>query len=110
MWDMFGLETVQDVDAWRKQHEAWEKSKIWDILKENSPGKPPPQIPLPMMLLRARVNSQRQYEIYEFESELSKRQVEQLFETSPQVIVDTIRRIGHKIYSDRVEDGKILIR
>lgn len=107
---MYGLETVQDVDAWREQHEAWEKEAIWDTLKEKSRSKPPPKIPLPMMLIRARVNSQRQYEIYEFQSEFSKREVEIMFEKSPQVIVDTIRRIGHKIYSDYVADDKVLIR
>lgn len=110
MWDMYGLETVQDVTAYNDAIKKWEKENVWKILKEEQKTKPPEKIPLPMMLLRARVNSQRQYEIYEFESELSKQEVETQFKRTPQTMADTIRRIGVKVYSDRVEDHKILIR
>jgi hypothetical protein len=33
-----------------------------------------------------------------------------MFEANPQMAADTIRRIGHEIYSDRVEEHKIAIR
>ena len=110
MWDMYGLETVQDVDAWREKHKAWEKENTWNILKDEPRSKKPPAIPLPMMMLRARVNAQRQYEIYEFNSEFSKTEVETMFKKSPQTMADTIRRIGMQLYSDRVSDDKIKIR
>lgn len=111
MWDMYGLETVQDVDAWRKAHEEWEKKKMWDTLKgETMHDIKPPIIPLPMMILRARMNSQRQYEIYEFQSEFSKAEIEKMFKKSPQTIANTIRSVGMKIYSDYEKNDKVLIR
>jgi hypothetical protein len=52
------------------------------------------------MILRARANSQRSYEIYEFNSALDIEVVKELFKTDPQVIVNWIRKNGYKIYSD----------
>ena len=101
MWDMTGLECLINVTKLQEEHKQWEKENIFRILKEQDTNKPPAHIPLNMMILRAKVNSQRHYEIYAFDSELSEEDIRETFETSPQVIVDAIRNIGHKFYSDR---------
>lgn len=101
VWDMTGLECLFDVSQAIKEYEDWEKAKTVAILKEEKTPPKPRGIPLEMMLLRARVNTQRKYEIYEFTSELSYKEVVNIFEEDPQVIVESIREIGHKIYSDR---------
>lgn len=106
MWDMQGLECIFDVDKAKAEVEAWEKAKIFAILKEQNQERKPNPIPLNMMLLRARVNSQRQYEIYEFTSEVSLNDVKWMFENDPQNIVDWIRENGHKIYSDYTPSSK----
>jgi len=100
MWDIHGLEAIYSVDHARDQIVNWEKSELWNILKEeNSKPKPNP-IPLNLMLIRARMNSQRSYEIYEFKSTFNMNEVKELFKDKPQIIVDWIRENGYKIYSD----------
>jgi hypothetical protein len=101
MWDMLGLECLINVTQIEKEHEQWEKENIFRILKDQDKTLRPAHVPLEMMILRARANSQRHYEIYAFDSELSEQDIRETFETSPQVIVDAIRNNGHKFYSDR---------
>jgi hypothetical protein len=102
MWDMTGLECLINVTAIQKEHEKWEKENIFRILKDQVREVKPKHVPLDMMILRARVNSQRHYEIYTFESELSETYIKETFNSDPQVIVDAIRNVGHELYSDRV--------
>ena len=104
MWDMLGLECLINVTQIEKEHEQWEKENIFRILKDQDKTLKPAHVPLEMMILRARANSQRHYEIYAFDSELSEQDIRETFETSPQVIVDAIRNIGHKFYSDRTNN------
>jgi len=101
MWDMTGLECLINVTTVEEKHEQWGKENIWRILKEDATDIPPPNIPLHMMILRARYNSQRHYEIYTFDSELTEEDIKETFTNDPQLIVDTIRQVGHKFYSDR---------
>jgi hypothetical protein len=102
MWDMTGLECLINVTAIEKEHEKWEKENLFRILKNQIKEVKPANVPLDMMILRARVNSQRHYEIYTFESELSEKYIKETFSSDPQVIVDAIRDVGHELYSDRV--------
>jgi len=95
MWDMYGLEGVIDFTA-------QEQRDIVAALK----GDPVSKLhrnPIQHMLLRARFNSQRKYEIYAFISHMDVDEISECFETDPQLMADTIRRIGEKLYSDRSE-------
>ena len=109
MWDMTGLECLINVTQIEKEHEQWEKENIFRILKDQDKTLKPAHVPLEMMIMRARVNSQRCYEIYAFDSELSEQDIRETFEDSPQVIVDAIRNIGHKFYSDRADKRQQVI-
>lgn len=91
MWDMYGLEALINVSE-------NEREVILSALKDE---KIEWRNPIQYMILRARFNSQRCYEIYSFTSEMPKEDIVQMFETSPQIAADTIRRLGNKIYSDR---------
>ena len=66
----------------------------------------PESIPLNHLLLRARNNPQRNYEIYVFdcESDITENMLRESFEVAPQGIVDYIRKNGQQIYSDRLSD------
>ena len=109
MWDMQGLECLFDVGAEMAEHNAWEKEKIVSILKEQPVSKRKSTIPLQMMILRAKVNSQRSYEIYEFNSTMDYNEVKEIFETDPQLIVEWIREYGEKIYSDYIKQDRKMI-
>lgn len=89
MWDMYGLESIINISEMERQ-------AIDDTLHDR-PVKSPP---LNVMLLRARFNSQRHYEIYIIETEFTEDEIVELFASDPQNIVDAIRRIGVKIHSD----------
>ena len=70
------------------------------MIKEEEHKPRPRPIPLNQMIIRARMNSQRSYEIYEFKSTFDIDEVKELFKTKPQLIVNWIRENGYKVYSD----------
>jgi hypothetical protein len=109
VWDMYGLESLHDVLQAKKDFDEWEKKKIVAILKEEKEPPRPRGIPLQYILLRAKMNSPRNYEIYEFVSELSYNKVVEQFKKNPQAMADAIRSVGNKIYSDRAETYKQVI-
>jgi hypothetical protein len=110
MWDKLGLECLFDVDAELHKLNIWEKDRTFSILKEEPHSRKPDGIPLQMMILRARYNSHRQYEIYEFSSTLPVEEIKKVFEMNPQPLVNWIRENGGKIYSDYERSSKWLIQ
>ena len=100
MWDMYGLECLFDIDKLHKQY-------MWSVLSE----KDKPNVPsLDILMLRAKMNSQRCYEIYSFNAnnDLTEESIKSAFEVNPQGIVDFIRANGKKIYSDRTENKAVI--
>ena len=79
---------------------------MWETLK----GKDT-QICLPnlnAMILRARYNPQRHYEIYtvDVDASITASSMINMFEENPQGMADLIRERGYKLYSDRAEKSK----
>lgn len=109
MWDSQGLECLFDVDAHMNMHNEWEKQKVVAILKEEQLPAKPTGIPLQMLILRAKFNSQRAYEIYEFNSTLKYKELTEAFNDNPQPIVEWIRENGKKVYSDYVKQDRKMI-
>ena len=108
-WDMTGLEAVVDVTESLRMANDFERESIFMRIKD--PHNEPKNKSLNdinqvahMMMLRARANSQRHYEIYILKTteSITKEDLERMFEDSPQSIVDLIRERGDKLYSDRV--------
>ena len=74
---------------------------MWAALKGE---KPRARIPnLNILIMRARANPQRNYEIYtiQVEADVSLKDIQEMFKDSPQDIVDLVRARGHRLYSDR---------
>ena len=110
MWDMLGLESLHDVDVHMDKYNEWEQQKVVAILKEERIPSQPSGIPLQMMLLRAKVNSHRSYEIYEFNSTMAYDDLKEAFEIDPQPIVEWIRSNGKKVYSDySTQERKLIV-
>jgi hypothetical protein len=98
MWCNEGLETL--INITRNEQE-----NIIAVLKDE----PIPHTnPIHNMILRAKFNSHRHYEIYVFDSELDEEDIKAMFDSSPQVIVDAIRKVGHRLYCDRAQKSKIV--
>jgi hypothetical protein len=103
MWCNEGLECCIDITA-DQQRRMWQKLK----------GEPMSESAIPNyqhLLLRARFNSQRHYEIYSVEATdgITAEDIRQMFEADPQGAADTIRRLGHCLHSDRAERNRVLI-
>jgi hypothetical protein len=99
MWDCNGLEClfdITDVDG--------------DMLMSKLKGETY-RVPynLSMMMMRARANLQRSYEIYSFTTvDMDYDDVKSMFETDPQVMVNAIREQGHMIHSDYNPRQKVI--
>ena len=101
MWDCNGLECVIDITE-QEQMRAWAQLQGQDG---------PSMTNLNMLVLRARYNSQRHYEIYAVTAQegITREDIAQMFEDSPQIAADTIRRLGRCIHSDRVDKSEVKI-
>lgn len=94
VWDCLGLEYACDLTE-------YDKDLMWSALKGE---KPTVRIPgLDILILRARANPQRNYEIYtvQVEPDVTLKDIKQMFKDTPQAIVDLVRARGHRLYSDR---------
>lgn len=107
-WDMLGIESIICLDDY---HEI-DKQNTMRILKGQDPVRNPLNSVIQSLLLRARFNSQRQYEIYaiDCDTDLDRDFWGKQWDDDPQFTADLIRERGHKIYSDRLRDDQIKIR
>jgi hypothetical protein len=96
MWDCNGLEAAEPV-------EDMAKKRMWGLLQGQRVNHVKPSPNLGLWRIRAEANPQRHYEIYllEVEDGTTVEDVREAFEAAPQEMADTVRRIGHRYYSDR---------
>lgn len=111
MWDMYGLECLIDVSKVIDKHQQWEKEKVWNMLKEIKNTTVEPSIPLNHLIMRARANPQRHYEIYSITTDKSidYNTMLALFKENPQTAVNLVREKGNKIYSDRATEKAVIV-
>jgi len=105
-WDQEGLESCINCSAIDRQ-------RMWNILadkKEQGRGHDINSI-VQAIMLRARFNTQRHYEIYTVvvDSTVTEQDLRDMFEQDPQGSAELIRARGNKMYSDRRDKQKILI-
>ena len=99
MWDCNGLECLFDITD-------LEGDAMMSGLKGETFKVP---FNLSTMMLRARFNSQRSYEIYTFTTDgMNYNDIKDMFEDDPQVIVNAIREQGNMIYSDYTPRQKVI--
>ena len=103
VWDCLGLEYSCNLTE-------YDKDLMWSALKGEQPKV---RIPgLDILILRARANPQRNYEIYtvQVEADVSLKDIRDMFKDSPQDIVDLVRARGHRLYSDRqYKEDRVII-
>jgi hypothetical protein len=115
-WDNTGLEACIDITEDRDRSETFEQDKLFDIIRD------PETVPrnehlvkvnqmVSAMMMRARYNPQRHYEIYTVTTDcgIIAQDLRDLFETNPQTAADMIRERGTRLYSDRVNQRQIVI-
>lgn len=111
-WDCYGLESCIDITEDVERGNNFEKESLFERIK--NPEEVPRNEPVTklnrmvhMLQLRAQVNPQRNYELYMINTTegVSKADIENWFEDSPQAAVDRVREIGTKLYSNRATDA-----
>ena len=102
-WCCEGLETVVPVTE-------IEKENLFTLIKGDKALKDVNHI-LNMMILRAKFNPQRFYEIYAVSGVdgISESDIREMFNNSPQTAADIIREKGVKVYSDRQTKNRNVI-
>ena len=109
-WDPLGLEACINISD-------IEKEQMWAALKETKPdpnaGRPNTVSSIVnTLMLRAKFNTQRHYEIYAIDTDdsIDEAALREMFEQDPQASADLIRSRGRQLYSDRLKKGQIKIR
>ena len=97
-WCNEGFEHIKEIT----QYEHWDQEQLVEILADRNPQPNPLNQLINNMTLRARFNSQRQYELYVFKStsDLELADLTAWSEEDPQSLVNWIRGNGVKLYSD----------
>ena len=106
-WCEEGLESVVPIT----EYEHWDAENTFRILNNQESVRNPLNQMIQNMLLRARVNSQRHYELYavDCDASVSEEDIIQMFEDHPQTAAELFRSRGHRLYSDRAEKNRVRI-
>lgn len=106
-WDQTGIESIIPIT----QYEEWDKENTMRILKDEPTERNPLWSVLQSLILRARYNSQRHYEIYSVDCAFPIDEAEwrEIWANDPQGTADLIRERGVKIYSDREDRSSQVI-
>lgn len=107
-WDQHGIESIVPIS----QYEHWDKQNLMNMLGDKPTKKNPLDSIVHSLIIRARVNSQRHYEIYAVDChpDLDEEFWRKQWNEHPQFTADLIRDRGHKLYSDRrTQNQEILI-
>jgi hypothetical protein len=109
-WDHLGLEACVNITE-------LDQRQMWEILsgqkKDTNHGRDHNiNSIMGMLMIRARANSQRHYEIYaiDVDDTIIEEDLRAMFEDDPQGSADLIRLRGRQLYSDRVNENHIKIR
>lgn len=116
-WDMTGLESLIDLTTLEKLRVEEEKIRMMKILSDPDARDPGDQSGSVLnqivqnILLRARVNSQRHYEVYTIQTVtgITRQDLWDMFNNDPQSASELIRERGNQLYSDRVNKRTQLI-
>lgn len=106
-WDQLGIDSIVPIT----QYEHHDKQNLIRILSEKPTIKNPLDNIVRSLILRAKFNSQRHYEIYAVDCTegMDEKFWREQWEEYPQETADLIRERGHKLYSDRAETHKVKI-
>ena len=108
MWNAHGIESIVPITQYEDQH----KLDMWNILKDGTRKKNPLDEIIMGMKLRAQFNTVRSYEIYAMDCDegITKEDLFDFWNISPQAAADLTREKGVRIFSDRNKTRPQLIR
>ena len=103
VWDNLGLEYCANITE-------IDKRIMWDQLKGIESKHSLPN--LNALIMRARYNPQRHYEIYtvDVDPSITAKDMIKMFKSTPQEMADLIRSRGYQLYSDRADQRQVVIQ
>ena len=106
-WDCNGVEYFRDITA--DHPDQWAERNLLTSIKQGKKVEEPLSVPVNALMLRARMNSQRHYEIYVFTSEddVNEEDIREWFTSDPQGFADWVR-VNHtqKLWGNRAPRKK----
>jgi hypothetical protein len=106
-WDNTGIDSIIPIT----QYEHHDRDNTMRILNDQPTVRNPVTSILQMLILRAKANPQRHYEIYSVDCniELDDNYWQEAWRSDPQGCADLVRERGIKMYSDRADKSKQVI-
>ena len=106
-WDQLGIEAIIPIS----QYEHYDQENLLRMIASKDTVRNPLTGIVQSLVLRARYNPQRHYEIYAVDctEEMDEIFWREQWEEYPQATAELIRERGHKLYSDRAETHKVKI-
>ena len=106
-WDQLGIEAIIPIS----QYEHYDQENLLRMIASKDTVRNPLTGIVQSLVLRARYNPQRHYEIYAVDctEEMDEEFWREQWEEYPQATAELIRERGHKLYSDRAETHKVKI-
>ena len=109
-FDCNGLECLQDITEYHPDN--WDKNQLMGVMMGKAYKAAPIHQQISQMIMRAKFNPQRNYEIYiqQADDEITVKDFAKSFNDDPQFWADYVREHHSvRIYSDRVKKGSRVI-
>lgn len=114
-WDMYGLESLIPLDPQLAKVKEVDKELLFKRIADpegeyHNDALAAINRQVNMLMMRARLNSQRHYEIYVIETSdsITEDYLREAFADNPQGAVDLIRERGTEVYSDRATVAPVI--
>ena len=107
-WDCTGVEAIIPIT----QYEDWDTVNAFGVLEGKSPTPSPLNSTVNAILMRARFNAQRFYEVYAVDCDpgISEDDWRDMWAASPQMCADMIRKRGVKLWGEPMPVDNVRIR
>lgn len=105
-WDITGIDCIVPIT----QYEKIEVNNTFKILNNEAPEQNPVNGIIKSLVMRAKANAQRHYEIYAIDCafDIDETEWRKQWEENPQYYADLVRERGIKIYSDRPSRNQVI--
>lgn len=107
-WDITGVEAIVPIS----EYEDWETTNAFRVLEGKKPRTNPMNETINMLIMRARFNPQRFYEIYSVDCDPSMTAAwwSKAWQDNPQGCADLVRERGVHIYGSPMPKDSVKIR
>ena len=107
-WDIHGVEAIIPIT----QYEDWDTQNAFETLAGNAKTPNPLNSTINAILMRARFNPQRFYEVYAVDCDPHMRESnwQYMWERDPQSCADMIRKRGVKLYGEPMPVNSVRVR